>query len=188
MKSKALFLDRDGVINIEKNYLYKIEDFVFIPGVFETLRCFQEAGYLIIVITNQAGIGRGYYSYDDFYKLNNWMLDQFNARKIYISKVYFSPFHPEHGLGEYKKNSFCRKPNPGMILQAQSEFDIDLTASFLVGDKMSDIEAGLRAGVKHNILVKSGHKVNDIATNGETAILSSIKEVKQYFLALGKNK
>lgn len=156
MKNKALFLDRDGVINVDKKYVYKIEDFEFIDGVIETLRYFQELGYLLIIITNQAGIGRGYYSEEDFRILNEWMLTQFANKGVHISKVYYSPFHPEHGIGKYKRESFYRKPNSGMILQAQKEFDIDLAKSILVGDKESDIEAGINAGIKVNVLVSNG--------------------------------
>ncbi len=111
---------------------------------------------MLIIITNQAGIGRGYYSEEDFCILNEWMLTQFANKGVHISKVYYSPFHPEHGIGKYKRESFYRKPNSGMILQAQKEFDIDLAKSILVGDKESDIEAGINAGVKVNVLVSNG--------------------------------
>jgi len=172
---KALFLDRDGVINKEKNYLYKIEDFEFIDGVFDTCKFFQNRGYEIIIITNQAGIARGYYTEEDFHKLNNWMLDEFKKRGIKISKVYFCPHHPDFtGMCE------CRKPNPGMILQAQKEFDLDLSSSILVGDKESDIKAGKNAGIGLNILVKSGHKVDEKNTKADF-VLNSIKELKAFY-------
>lgn len=153
MANKALFLDRDGVINIEKNYVYKIEDFEFVEGIFEVMLGFQAKGYLLFVITNQAGIGRGYYTDDDFHKLNTWMLKELSAKNICVEKVYYSPYHAEFGLGDYKKDSECRKPNPGMILQAMREYDLDLKQSVLIGDKQSDIEAGERAGVRMNIKV-----------------------------------
>lgn len=146
--NKALFLDRDGVINVEKNYVYKIEDFEFIEGIFELVRSYQEKGFLIIVITNQSGIGRGYYTEEDFHKLNNWMIEQFKQKGIIITEVYYCPYHPTHGKGEYLKDSFDRKPNPGMILKAQEKYDIDLSQSVLIGDKESDIEAGRNAGIK----------------------------------------
>lgn len=180
MENKAIFLDRDGVINIEKNYLYRIEDFEFINGAFETLKYFQDQGYMLIVITNQAGIGRGYYALNDFWLLNNWMLRQFATRGIHIAKTYYSPYHPQYGIGKYKKDSFCRKPSPGMILQAQKDFNIDLSKSILIGDKESDIEAGLSAGVKYNILVQSGHKMN--VTTKAYCVLPSIKECKSFRL------
>ncbi len=149
---KALFLDRDGVINKEKNYLYKIEDFEFIDGVFEACRYFQNQGYLIIVITNQAGIARGKYTEKDYELLTEWMIKEFEKEGVYISKVYHCPHHPEF-TGECK----CRKPKPSMLLDAQRDFDIDLSQSILVGDKNSDIEAGINAGVGNNYLISTGH-------------------------------
>jgi D-glycero-D-manno-heptose 1,7-bisphosphate phosphatase len=151
--NKALFLDRDGVINVEKSYVHKIEDFEFVDGIFELTKYFQDQGYLIIVITNQAGIGRGYYTEEDFRKLNNWMIDQFKQRGIMITDVYYCPFHPTHGVGEYKRDSFNRKPNPGMILDAKIRFNINLSKSLLIGDKDSDIEAGQNAGIGRSYLL-----------------------------------
>lgn len=150
---KAVFLDRDGVINKDKGYVHAIKDFEFIEGIFELLRGFQDKGYSLIVITNQAGIGRGYYTEGDFDRLNRWMLSQLKERNIDIEKVYYSPYHPEHGKDKYKKMTYCRKPNPGMILKAKEELKIDLSKSILIGDKETDIEAGIRAGVYMNILV-----------------------------------
>lgn len=161
---RALFLDRDGVINKEVGYLYRIEDFEFIAGAIETCRQFQKAGYLLIVITNQAGIARGYYTEEDFHLLNNWMLEQFRQSGVQLDRVYYSPYHPEHGRGQYKQDTFCRKPNPGLILQAQRERDIDLSSSILVGDKESDIEAGLAAQVGTCVLVRSGCPVDEQGT------------------------
>lgn len=155
MSRKAFFLDRDGVINVEKDYVHRIEDFDFMDGIFDLLEVAQEQNYLLVVITNQAGIARGYYTEEDFHQLNTWMLDQFKEKGIHISKVYFCPFHPVHGSGKYKVDSEFRKPGPGMILQAEKELDIDLSRSLLLGDKESDIEAGRRAGIKKNILLKS---------------------------------
>lgn len=150
-------MDRDGVINVEKNYVYKIEDFEFIDGVFETLRHFQTLGYFLIIITNQAGIARGYYSELALLDLTEWMLDQFRTNDVFISKVYYSAYHPEHGLGKYKKDSLYRKPNPGMILRAKLDLDLDLAHSLLVGDKETDIEAGINAGIRTNVLFDSGY-------------------------------
>jgi D-glycero-D-manno-heptose 1,7-bisphosphate phosphatase len=176
---RALFLDRDGVINKEVGYLSRIEDFEFIDGVVEACRWFKEAGYLLIVITNQAGIARGYYTEEDFHTLNRWMLEQFQQSGILIDEVYFSPFHPLHGLGRYKKDSLCRKPNPGLIWKAQSEYDIDLSSSILVGDKESDIEAGMAAQVGTCVLVRSGCPINEQETRahlvtGSLATLPSL--------------
>ncbi len=152
LSKPALFLDRDGVINVEKNYVYQVKDFEFIDGIFDLCLYAKSYGFLIIVITNQAGIGRGYYSEADFEALTRWMLLQFELHKINIDDVYFCPFHPEHGIGVYKKDSLDRKPNPGMILRASREHNLDLSNSVLIGDKLSDIKAGETAGLKNLIL------------------------------------
>ena len=151
MKTKALFLDRDGVINKDSGYVYKIKDFHLIDGIFELLLSAMLKDYLIIIITNQAGIGRGYYNKEDFLFLSDWMSDEFARRKIIINKIYYSPYHPVHGIGKYKRDDRSRKPNPGMIEDAREEFDIDLTESLLIGDKVTDIQAGLNAGISRNI-------------------------------------
>jgi D-glycero-D-manno-heptose 1,7-bisphosphate phosphatase len=148
---KALFLDRDGVINVEKNYVYRIEDFEFIPGIFELCTLAQQLGYRLVVITNQAGIARGLYSEADFQHLTDWMLGEFQSRGIMIDRVYHCPYHPTAGVGEYRRDSFHRKPNPGMILDARDALGLDLSRSVLVGDKDSDIEAGIAAGIQHKI-------------------------------------
>jgi len=154
LKNKALFLDRDGTINVEKHYVYKLEDFEFREGIFELVRNFCEHGYLIFVITNQAGIARGYYSEKDFHLLNDWMVDQFRLKGIEIAKVYFCPHHPDI-TGECS----CRKPNPGMVLKAKAEFNLDLASSILIGDKESDIRAGLNAQVGTNYLIKESGRI-----------------------------
>lgn len=174
MMNKALFLDRDGVINIEKHYLYKIEDFEFVEGIFEVLKHFQDNRYLLIIITNQAGIGRGYYTEKDFNTLNNWMLEELKKRDILITKVYYCPYHPEHGVGQYKKDSFDRKPNPGMILKAKKEFNIDLSKSILIGDKESDIEAGINAGINKNIFLEGYYKSYKTKAN---IIFSNVNDI-----------
>lgn len=160
MKCKALFLDRDGVINIDHGYVHRIEDFEFLDGIFELCQVAQEKGLKIIIVTNQAGIARGFYTEHDFAVLSKYMLAAFDKKGIKITDIFFCPYHPEHGIGHYKKDAECRKPNPGMILQAAAAYDIDLSTSFLLGDKMSDIEAGLAAGVGHNILFSSVGECN----------------------------
>jgi len=164
---KALFLDRDGVINVEKNYLYKIEDFEFIDGIFEVCKKYQNLGYLIIVVTNQSGIARGMYSEREFRQLSRWMISQFLAQEIKISKIYHCPHHPDSS-GECD----CRKPKPGMLLEAKKEFDIDLENSLLIGDKERDIEAATNAGVKTSYLLSE-----EITTSKATKIVKSLKEL-----------
>ncbi|MDB2676311.1 HAD family hydrolase [Amylibacter sp.] len=163
--NKALFLDRDGVVNQDHGYVHKIKDFKFIDGIFDLTRAAISKGYLIFIITNQAGIGRGYFSVSDFDLLTFWMCEQFNDQGVSVSKVYYSPFHPEHGIGYFKKDDMSRKPNPGMIIQAVDEFNINLSESILIGDKLSDIQAGLNAGVRTNICVRSNISDSDISVS-----------------------
>lgn len=166
---KALFLDRDGVINVEKDYLYKIEDFEFIDGIFDLCNYFQAKGYKIIVVTNQSGIARNYYSEDDFTKLSKWMTEQFQHNGIVITDIYYCPHHPK-----YSVTCDCRKPKPGMLLQAAKEHNIDLKNSVMIGDKERDIEAGLDAGLETTYLFD---ELNTINTSKATKIVSSLKEI-----------
>ncbi len=148
-KNKALFLDRDGTLNVEKNYVYKIEDFEFIDGIIELIKTYQEKGFLIFIITNQAGIARGYYTEQDYQILTNWMINELKTYGIKIAKVYHCPHHPKV-TGECD----CRKPSPGMILKAINEFNINPSKSVLIGDKKSDILAGENAGIGENLFIQ----------------------------------
>jgi len=159
--NKAVFLDRDGVINHDHAYVSKIEDFEFIDGVFDACQQFIQQGFMIIVVTNQSGIGRGYYSEQDFNVLTEWMKSEFNKHQIPITEVYFCPHHPKKALPEYLKECDCRKPMPGMLNQAIKQFDIDVTQSIMVGDKISDLQAAQAAGIKTKILVESGKPITD---------------------------
>lgn len=147
MTKPALFLDRDGVINVDHGYVCRPEDFHFVEGIFEVVALARQQGYLVVVVTNQAGIGRGYYSEEDFHQLTDWMKNQFTVNGGEIDAVYFCPFHPQHGLGEYRRESDSRKPGPGMLLQAGCDLGINFAKSIFVGDKPSDMEAGRAAGV-----------------------------------------
>jgi D-glycero-D-manno-heptose 1,7-bisphosphate phosphatase len=152
MSFKALFLDRDGVINHDHGYIHKSDNFDFVDGIFDLAYSAHEKNYKLVVITNQAGIGRGYYTEDQFHQLTAWMRQQFLKAGAPISGVYFSPYHPTDGIGRYLKDDFSRKPHPGMILQAQKDLSLDLNRSVLIGDKVSDIQAGVAAGVGKNLL------------------------------------
>jgi D-glycero-D-manno-heptose 1,7-bisphosphate phosphatase len=152
--TSALLLDRDGVINVDRGYVHRIEDFEFIPGIFELTRfVVQQLGWPVIVITNQAGIARGFYDEAAYLRLTQWMCECFSARHAPIARVYHCPYHPEHGVGPYRLAHDWRKPLPGMIMQAQIDFDLDLSKSVLIGDKISDIAAGAAAGVKLRIRI-----------------------------------
>lgn len=153
MLKPALFLDRDGVINEYRPYVHRVEDFIFMEGVFDLVAETRKAGFLTVVVTNQAGIGRGLYSEEDFWGLMRWVEGRFEERGCRIDGVYFCPYHPEHGVGRYRADSDWRKPKPGMILQAAYDLEIDLAASVMIGDRVSDMQAGLAAGVGKNVLI-----------------------------------
>ncbi len=145
-KYKALFLDRDGIINVDHGYVYKKEDFEFNEGIFALVKHFFDEGYLIFVVTNQSGIGRGYYSEEDFSRLTQWMIDVFKQKNISIEKVLYCPHTP------HAKCS-CRKPNTALIDEVLQQYKIDLSDSYLIGDKQSDIDLALNAGIKHAIYI-----------------------------------
>ena len=166
--NKAIFLDRDGVINKEIGYLHKTKDFKFIDGVFEACNYFQKKGYLIIIVTNQSGIGRGYYNEEDFHILNNWMNKQFSNNGIDITDIFYCPHVPDDDCN-------CRKPKPGLIQDALQKHSIDIARSWMIGDKESDITAGNLAGISNTFLVKTGHEIDELKTNAKY-ILKSIKE------------
>jgi D-glycero-D-manno-heptose 1,7-bisphosphate phosphatase len=148
MKFKGLFLDRDGVVNYDLGHVGTIERFKFKPFIFDLILEANVKKYKVIIITNQAGIARGLYSEKDFKYLNNWMLDEFKRNNCLIDDVYYCPYHPKQGRGDYLKDSFDRKPNPGMILKAMNKHNIHLQKSILVGDNITDMNAGKSSGIK----------------------------------------
>jgi D-glycero-D-manno-heptose 1,7-bisphosphate phosphatase len=170
MKQRALFLDRDGVINLDHGYVHRPEDFEFMPGIFDLVRTANNLNYRVVVVTNQAGIGRGYYSEAQFRTLMDWMCNCFLMQEGRIDAIYFCPYHPDYGLGPYKRESEFRKPAPGMLLQAARELDLDLSQSILVGDNISDIDAAISAGIPIRFLLgstersKTARTVSDLET------------------------
>ena len=177
MKRKALFLDRDGVINIDKGYVYRKEDFIFIDGIFDLVYKANKFGYLIIVVTNQAGIGRGYYTEIEFNLISNWMKKQFLENNCFIDDIYFCPYHSEYGIGKYKKTSSLRKPSPGMLLQAKEKYDIDMKHSILVGDNTTDMEAGKDAGIRTLFLYNNSYMIDNYFIS-----IAHLNEVISYLL------
>ncbi len=155
-KVPAVFLDRDGTINIEKHYLYRIEDFELLPGAGEGIALLTQSGYRVVVISNQSGIGRGYNTEADVHRLHHYLDQLLKPFGAQIDAYYFCPHHPAHGQDEYQQECACRKPLPGMILQAATDLNIDLAQSFMVGDKLVDIEAGHAAGCR-TLLVRTGY-------------------------------
>ena len=171
---KALFLDRDGVINVEKGYVHTIEEFEFKEGIFDLCRAAVSNRMSLIVVTNQAGIGRGFYTEKAFWKLTSWMAEQFIKQNAPLEKVYHCPFHPEFGIGDYRQRSLDRKPNPGMLLQARDELGIDLANSVMVGDKESDMLAAGAAGIGKRILLAE----NDGTDVAADAVCHSLADIQ----------
>ncbi len=153
MPRPAVFIDRDGTLNVEKNYVHKWEDWEWIPGAVDAIKRLNAAGYLVIVVTNQAGIARGYYTEADVLSLHQCVDEDLGSQGGRINGYYYCPHHPEHGE---VRDCDCRKPEPGMLLAAARERDIDLPRSFMIGDKAADIEAGLAVGATP-ILVLTGY-------------------------------
>jgi len=166
---RAVFLDRDGVINVDNGYVSVVDDFEFIDGVIEALQALKAKGYLIVVITNQSGIARGYFTEEQFHTLTEWMDWSLADRGVDLDGIYYCPHHAEHGLGDYKVDCDCRKPKAGMINEAIQELGIDISQSILVGDKVSDLQAGVAAGISNNYLVRTG---KEITAEGETLATS----------------
>ena len=166
-RQKAFFFDRDGVINVDHGYVSKPEGFEFMEGVFPVMRALSKKGYLLIIVTNQSGIGRGYYTGDDFEKLTSWMMDRFAEEGIKIAAVYHCPHSPE-------ADCVCRKPASGMLLQAIREQNVDVLSSWMVGDKASDMAAAEAAGICNRVLLGGaglGHSTHQISELSELPIL-----------------
>lgn len=184
MQKRAVFLDRDGVINVNHGYVHDVGSFKFIDGIFEVARAARNLGYRLIVVTNQSGIGRGYYSEQQFNQLTEWMCNEFLNEGAPIEKVYFSPFHPTAGIGAYRKDDVSRKPRPGMIYQAQQDINLNLGSSILIGDKISDIQAGITAGVGLNILF--AQKQNSELSGLHYHVISTLREAVPFMKSSGK--
>jgi len=175
MTVKTIFLDRDGVINKEVNYLSRIEDFEFIDGVFDACRHFEILGYSIIIITNQSGIGRGYYSENDYQVLTKWMLSKFNENNIKILDILYCPHSPNSECA-------CRKPKSGMFEMARDKHTIDMSKSWSIGDKETDIESANLAGINNTVLVRSGHEIDELNSNSKF-IIDSIAQCQEIITA-----
>lgn len=176
---KAIFLDRDGTINVEKDYIYKSEDLIFEEGTIEALKTFKNLGYILIVVSNQSGIARGYFTEEDLNIFNNNMNEILKKNGVEITEFYCCPHHPD-GIGEYKKVCECRKPNNKMIEDAIKKYNIDREKSYMIGDKTSDIGAGLKSNLK-TVLVKTGYGLKDMekVDKNETLICENLKDFSE---------
>ncbi|WP_405356597.1 D-glycero-beta-D-manno-heptose 1,7-bisphosphate 7-phosphatase [Fusobacterium animalis] len=176
---KAIFLDRDGTINVEKDYIYKSEDLIFEEGTIEALKTFKNLGYILIVVSNQSGIARGYFTEEDLNIFNNNMNEMLKKNGVEITEFYCCPHHPD-GIGEYKKVCECRKPNNKMIEDAIKKYNIDREKSYMIGDKTSDIGAGLKSNLK-TVLVKTGYGLKDMekVDKNETLICENLKDFSE---------
>ena len=177
-KSKpAVFLDRDGVINKDNGYVSEIDDFEFLEGAIEACIALKEKGYLLVVVTNQSGIARGLFSEEQFHTLTEWMDWSMADRGVDLDGIYYCPHHSEAGIGDFKIECECRKPKPGMLNNAIDDLKIDIENSILVGDKVSDIQAGIAAGVKTNYLVRTGKAITEEGETLATAIFDDLAAV-----------
>ncbi len=156
---RAVFIDRDGTINVEKDYLYRSEEFEFIPGVPEAIRMLNRAGWLVIVVSNQSGVARGYYTEEDVHLLHRHIAVLLAEADARVDAWQYCPHHPS-GRGSYALPCRCRKPLPGMLLEAAGRFDIDLEQSVMIGDKLVDVQAGKAAGCR-SILVRTGYGASE---------------------------
>jgi D-glycero-D-manno-heptose 1,7-bisphosphate phosphatase len=183
MKSKAIFLDRDGTINIDSGYVYSKEDFFFVEGAVDAMAAFKKAGYILVVVTNQSGVARGLYTEQDVNLLHMYMNKELQGRGAGIDAFYFCPHHPDGILGLYAKNCRCRKPEPGMLLQALSDLCIDPGMSYMIGDSMRDIVAGKRAGIR-SILIQEDNYSGSMAGYVEKpdAVVHDLREAARYIL------
>jgi D-glycero-D-manno-heptose 1,7-bisphosphate phosphatase len=180
-KYKAAFLDRDGVINHDSGYVYKASELSFIEGVFDACCKLQEAGYLIVIVTNQSGVARGFYTEQDVITLHNWMDAQFKSHGVNVSRFYFCPHHKDQGQGVYRLDCPYRKPNPGMLLKAAEDLNLDMSMSIMIGDRESDILVGQNAGVSSTVWISSEHQLLSACPD---YTCSSLKNFTDNFLVL----
>lgn len=150
--NKAAFLDRDGTINVDKEYLYRIEDFEYLNGAVEGLRFLQDAGYLIVIVTNQSGIARGYYGERDYLRLERWLRSDLEKKGIIVSGSYYCPHYPQAKIGKYRKDCKCRKPKTELFWRAQRELEIDMERSVAIGDKLRDLSICKESSVRGILL------------------------------------
>lgn len=179
---RALFLDRDGVVNVEIGYLHRIEDVQFMPGIVSLCRTAMGLGYKLVVVTNQAGIARGLYAEDDYQVLMTWMRGELRREGVEFDAVYHCPYHPKHGIGEYQREHEDRKPGTGMLQRAVRELGVSLTESVMVGDRCTDMAAANSAGLRQAFLVRG---TEEVGCGGTYLEVRELAEVEHWLMQQG---
>lgn len=173
----AVFLDRDGTINVDTGYLHEIDDFQFIENAIEAMQAIKQMGYALIIVTNQSGIARGMFTEDQFMHLTEWMDWSLADRGVDLDGIYYCPHHPEGTVEEFRQECNCRKPAPGMLLDAQKFLKIDMSNSYMVGDKLDDMLAGRAAEVGTTVLVRTGKPITEDAEAAADIVINSIADL-----------
>ncbi|AWV46131.1 D-glycero-beta-D-manno-heptose-1,7-bisphosphate 7-phosphatase [Hafnia alvei] len=173
----AIFLDRDGTINVDHGYVHESDNFQFIDGVIDAMAKLKEMGYALVLVTNQSGIARGMFTEDQFMHLTEWMDWSLADRGVDLDGVYYCPHHPEGTVEEFRQTCDCRKPQPGMLLSAKEELNIDMSASYIVGDKIEDLLAGEAASVGTKVLVRTGKPVTPEAEAKADLVIKSLADL-----------
>ncbi|MBW5407869.1 D-glycero-beta-D-manno-heptose 1,7-bisphosphate 7-phosphatase [Morganella morganii] len=184
----AVFLDRDGTINVDTGYVHEVDDFQFIENAIEAMQTIKQMGYALIIVTNQAGIARGMYTEDQFMHLTEWMDWSLADRGVDLDGIYYCPHHPEGTVEEFRQVCNCRKPAPGMLLDAQKYLKIDMSNSYMVGDKLDDMLAGRAAEVGTTILVRTGKPVTEEAEAAADIVINSIADLPALLKSVQKSE
>ena len=177
MAKPAVFIDRDGVINVDHGYVHTVDEFEYIDGVFEACKKLKDMGYLLVLVTNQAGIARGMYTEDEFLTLTEWMDWNFVDNGVEFDGIYYCPHHPTEGQGDYLQDCDCRKPKAGMFKSARDFLKIDMANSVMIGDKADDMKAAEAAEVGTKILVRTGKPVTEAGEALASVVLDSVADV-----------
>ncbi|AKC59848.1 D-glycero-beta-D-manno-heptose 1,7-bisphosphate 7-phosphatase [Blochmannia endosymbiont of Polyrhachis (Hedomyrma) turneri] len=182
----GIFLDRDGTINIDQGYSYNITNFIFINGVIDAMIQLKKMKFCLIIVTNQSGIARGFFSKEQFIQLTKWMIKILKTYQINIDGIYFCPHHPQGAIKQFKQNCNCRKPKPGMLLNAEKNLNLNMNKSYIIGDTTEDMLAGQAAGIGTKILVRSGKMITKHGINSADYIIDSLAYLPE-IIKLHKN-
>ncbi|WP_213715245.1 D-glycero-beta-D-manno-heptose 1,7-bisphosphate 7-phosphatase [Cedecea lapagei] len=173
----AIFLDRDGTINVDHGYVYEVDRFEFIDGVIEAMRELKEMGFALVLVTNQSGIARGMFTEADFENLTEWMDWSLADRGVDLDGIYYCPHHPDGSVKEFSQTCDCRKPQPGMLISARDFLHIDMASSYMVGDKIEDMQAGAAAMVGTKVLVRTGKPVTEAGETAADVVINSLADL-----------